>query len=332
MKLSRALLLLLPIALSSFALPTPAAAVLWLWDTGLFVEDVTAPNPVPATDQVLLSGIGRKRILGPLEVVNGGTWYWSGDGDIRLEDGGRIVNVGTIVRTGAAGSASVTTLGVLGGSFENQGLVYNDGAGLSLALGGGTLINTGTLHNYSEGLFTLPPGWLNQGVLTGRGSFSIGGAGLFNGGTIAPGSGGIGTLKTITSNAFTMNPQGKVSVDVASATAFDVFDVSGSGFGDATLAGTLQINCFGPCALSVGDELVVMTARDELVGSFDTIVLNGFATGAFDVFYDRIPAATDRVRLRVTAATSPVPEPAMGAAMMVGAVALALLGRRRSAV
>lgn len=320
----------------ALALAGPAAATDWFWPTGPFEPGITAPNPVPAGDTAFLGGVGRKRIVGPLEVVNLGTWQWSGAGDIRLEDGGRLVNRGSIWRTGSAGSASMTTLGALGGSFVNEGLFVNDGAGVNLALAGGTLVNTGTFDNRSDAGFTLPGGWTNQGVLAGTGTYSLGIGGLINAGTIAPGTtaagGGIGTLRTGGSNSFTMSPAGTVSIDVASATSADFFDVSGSGFGDAFLAGTLQINCVDGCALAVGDVITVMSARRSIVGSFEHVVLNGFGSGAFEVVYDiGLNEADDFVRLRVTEATSPVPEPGAWSMMLAGLAVFAGLARRRVA-
>lgn len=313
----------------------PAAAVDWSWAGGVFQPGVTAPNPLPAGDTLVLGGVGRKRIVGDLEVVNDGHWDWSGAGDIRFEDGGRLVNHGSMRRVGSTGSASMTTLGTLGGSFVNEGLFINDGAGVSLALAGGTLVNTGVFDNRSSGSFALPGGWTNQGVLAGTGDYSVGSGGLFNAGVIAPGTtdgNGIGTLRTTNSNTFTMDPAGTISIDVASAASFDFFDVAGSGFGDAFLAGTLQINCVGACALAVGDELTVMAARRSIVGSFDRVVLNGFGAGAFEVVYDLGTNTNDDfVRLRVTEATSPVPEPGVWSMMLAGAAMLAGLARRRVA-
>lgn len=301
--LSRAALAL---ATAATLAPWPASAADWAWTSGSFVPGVTAPNPVPPGDRLLMSGVGRKLIVGPLVVTNQGLVEWSEAGDLRLQDGGALVNEGRMLRLGTTGSASMTTLGT-GGRFENPGLFINRGAGVNLALSGGTVVSTGTLENQSKGSITLPSGWTNQGTLAGNGSFSIGGGGLVNAGTIAPGSAGVGALTTTNSNLLTFTPSSVLSIDINSATEHDSLDVNGSGSGDLVLAGTLRLNCLDACSMAVGEEISIVRAARSISGSFDAVELNGFATGAFEVRIEQSPGNDDDfVRLRVIEPVSSV--------------------------
>ena len=298
------------------------------WTSGAFEPGVTAPNPIPVGDTLALSSVSLK-VIDTVSVENQGRITWINDGNIRLQAGGALVNSGEMERIGDTGSVSMFT-GAGGGSFTNSGWVINTGAGLNLALAGGTLVNTGTFDNRG-GTFVLPTGFTSSGTLMGNG-FSIAGSGLVNTGILAPGSSGIGNLQLSNSNSFAQSAAGTLAIDITSAIAHDLLDVNGSGFGDATLGGTLALRCFGACSMAVGEEITVLRAARSITGQFDQVSLNGFATGAFEVLYEiNAGTADDFVRLRVTQAVSAVPEPAAVALWLAGLVGVAGLARRRRA-
>ena len=165
----------------------------------------------------------------------------------------------------------------------------------------------------------MPSGFSNRGLLAG-GRFNFSGSGLVNAGTLAPGAdsgAAIGTLTLSNSTSFAQTAAGTLAIDITSLSMHDMLVAAGSGFGDAALAGTLALNCLGACSLAVGDVITVLQANRTLSGSFDNLVLNGFASGAFEVVYE-VNAGADFVRLRVTEAVTAVPEPGGWALMLAG--------------
>lgn len=278
-----------------------------------------------------LTGVGGKRVEGAgTELVLAGTMDWTGAGGIVLADGATLRNQGLLQRSGATGGSSITASGS-GASFVNEGLVRSSGGGsLNLALDGGTLVNAGTIEA-DGGTVTLPGGFVNTGTLAGAGQFNTS-TGLVNAGVLAPGAaaGGAGTLVLGSSNSFAQMAGGTLAIDIGSLALHDFLDVAGSGFGDAALAGTLQLNCLGACSLAVGDEITILRAGRAISGQFDQVVLSGFATGAFDVIYELNPGnADDFVRLRVTEAVTAVPEPQAWALTAAGLGMLGFIARRR---
>ena len=280
-----------------------------------------------------LTGVGGKRVEGAgTEVVLAGTLDWTGAGGIVVADGATLRNQGLLQRSGATGGSSVTASGS-GARFVNEGLVRNSGGGsLSLAMSGGTLVNAGTIEA-DGGTVTLPGSFVNTGRLAGVGQYSVA-TGLTNAGVLAPGAaaGGVGTLVLGNGNSFVQAAGGTLAIDITGLGAHDVLDVVGSGFGDAALAGTLALNCLGACSLAVGDEITILRAANTISGQFEQVVLSGFATGAFDVVYElNAGTADDYVRLRVTEAVTPVPEPQAWALWAAGLGMLGFVTRRRLA-
>lgn len=77
----------------------------------------------------------------------------------------------------------------------------------------------------------------------------------------------------------------------------------------------------------MGDVVTILDSDGDLSGTFASITLNGFASGAFNVIYD---TAADRVQLLVTqAVTAAVPEPGTYALWLAGLGALGYVVRRR---
>ena len=74
--------------------------------------------------------------------------------------------------------------------------------------------------------------------------------------------------------------------------------------GSTTLENTLANDCLRDCEFAVGDSVTILdAAANNLVGEFFGLALFDFATGGFEIVYDRL--AGD-VRLLVTEATSPM--------------------------
>ena len=160
----------------------------------------------------------------------------------------------------------------------------------------------------------------NAGTLKGSGTLQTSGV-LTNSGTLAPGSFGAGTL-ALTGGALAQTGSAVFAVDLTSLSAFDLLTVAGA----AALNGTLALNCLGACSFAVGDTFTILNASSALTGSFASVSLTGFATGAFDVVYD---IANSDVRLRVTQAVTAVPEPSTYAMLLAGVAVLGGLAWRR---
>lgn len=123
---------------------------------------------------------------------------------------------------------------------------------------------------------------------------------------------------------------GTLQIDVTGLAAHDVLNVAGSAFGAAALAGTLQLSGFGACSRAVGDEITILRAAGAISGSFDQVVLSGFATGAFGVACAINPGtADDCVRLPVAPAVTAVAEQETWVLLAAGLGGLVFVARRR---
>jgi hypothetical protein len=235
-------------------------------------------------------------LLSGATLANAGTLNFSANGGVLYNGGAQpsFVNTGLITKTGAAGTTTISdTL-----AFDNLGTID---------------VQTGTL--------ALPGNFTNRGTLTGVGSYAVAGT-LNNAGTVAPGA-SPGTLAL--SGNYAQAAGGTFAVELASLASHDLFNVTGA----AALNGTLAISCWAACSLAVGDVVTILDAVGDISGSFSSVVLSGFQTGAFDVIYD---TAGDRVQLLVTqAVTAAVPEPGTWAMWLAGAAMLGGLMRRRRA-
>ena len=80
----------------------------------------------------------------------------------------------------------------------------------------------------------------------------------------------------------------------------------------------------------MGDEIVILDAIGQLSGSFTSVLMSGFASGAFDVIYDTV---NDRVLLRATEiVTAAVPLPGSVNLMLGGLVLLGSVVARKRAL
>ena len=278
------------------------------WSASTLAGDWTV-----ASGQALnLIGGGNKIVAGTgTSVVNEGTVSWSG-GSVFLGGGAAVVNNGVW----NSQSDTILTITTGGGSLTNNG---------SFAKTGGTgtttidvaFSNTGVV-DVQVGTIALPSGFNNTGTLTGDGRFTAGSV-LTNSGTVAPGSFGVGSLDI--GSSFVQTASGVLALDLTSLISFDLLAIANT----ADLSGTLALNCLGLCSYDVGDSFTVLTSGGARSGTFASLTLSGFATGAFDVIY-----GANSVSLLVTEAVTPVPEPHTWALMLAGLAAVGSWARRRS--
>jgi len=249
-------------------------------------------------------------------------------------------NLGTLSIGGAGGSGSSSygassvnlaagkTLTVLNsangqtisgaGNFNNAGTVVASGTTFSIATQ--NFRNFGTIDVKASATVALPTTFTNPGRLMGSGTFTTGT--LFNNGHIAPGE-SPGVLRLV--GNLVQGTSAALDIELEAPTSFDQLRVSGS----TTLGGELNIVCFADCRFSVGQSFKVLDgASNQLTGTFASVLLSGFATGAFDVLYD---IANGDVLLNVTEATTPVPEPASATLMISGLLAASWSLQRRRA-
>jgi len=257
-------------------------------------------------------------------LTNNGTVALNSATGISLRDGGAIVNNGLLDFQGNAGMSYGSGSAV---SLTNNGRLQKSGGTGTTTIGGSagafTFVNHGVV-DVQVGTLRLTDALTNDGTLTGNATLQVSG-GLTNRGSIAPGSFGVGTL-SLTGGTLTQEAGAVFAVDLTSLVSHDLLNVTGT----ALLGGTLALHCLGACSYAVGDTFTILDASTALVGSFASVSLSGFASGAFTVLYD-VPS--DSVRLLVTeAVTAAVPEPANWALFAAGLAALGFLVNRRGAI
>ena len=267
-----------------------------------------------------LQGAGGKSFNGSTFTNNGTVAWQASSSNLSVLSSTSIVNNGT---WDAQGDTALVYGGGTASSFTNNGLLRKTGGSGTTSLTNSTslgFVNNGTV-DVQVGTIQLPGAFNNAGTLKGSGTFQSAG-GITNSGTLAPGSFGTGTL-ALTGGNLTQAASAVFAVDLMSLSAFDLLTVAGS----ATLNGTLALNCLGACSFAVGDSLTILDATGSLTGSFSSVTLSGFASGAFNVVYD-LPTAS--VRLSVTQAVTAVPEPGSWAMLLAGLGVMGVLARRRS--
>jgi hypothetical protein len=277
---------------------------------------LTGSWTVAAGHTLAVAGGGNK-IVAAGTLDNRGRLEWGTGDALFLQSGGALNNPG-VVDIGTDGAAWLFNGGAAV-SIVNTGLIVKSAGAGSFTVGNGTgFVNQGTV-DAASGTIVLPGNFTNQGTLKGTGSFAVAGT-LTNLGRVAPGA-SPGTLAL--TGSFVQGAAGTFDVDVGTLAASDLFTVSGN----ATLGGTLALNCWAACSLAVGEQIVILDAAGTLSGNFAGVTLAGFGSGAFDVVYD---TGNSRVLLQVTEAVTAVPEPATWALWMAGLAGW--LARRRFAV
>ncbi len=262
------------------------------------------------------TGAGNKRQVGS-QLVNNGTIVWASDGILQGGNSSRLSNNG---RFEIASDADIVW--IFGGqaALDNTGLLIKTAGAGDSSLASLALTNTGTI-DVRSGSISLPNNFVNAGTLMGTGAFNVAGT-LLNNGHIAPGA----SPGTLTLNgSFQQSTLGSFDVELENSLSHDLFLISGN----ATLAGTLGLSCFASCSYAVGDEIVILDAIGQLSGSFTSVLMSGFTSGAFDVIYDTV---NDRVLLRATEiVTAAVPLPGSVNLMLGGLVLLGVMFKRRRA-
>ncbi len=249
-------------------------------------------------------------------VLNDGLLSFASGQPLYLENGGTLSNRGTLE---LASGAALFDNGGATPTLRNEGLLIKaDGAGTAVIGNGIAFTNLGTV-DVRAGTLSLPASWTNEGRLTGSGTLSLAGT-LTNLGTVAPGS-SPGTLGV--SGALLLAGAGTLEAELGTLASHDLLLVSGT----VQLGGTLALSCWDSCSFAVGDVITLIDSSGDLSGSFASITLSGFATGAFEPIYDTV---ADRFQLRVTETVSAVPEPHGLGLMLGGLLTMGWLRRRRA--
>lgn len=235
-------------------------------------------------------------VYGSHVLDNRGTLNLQGDvGLVNAAYGGTVLNSGLLAKTGGTGESNLSSI---------------------------SLTNTGTIA-VQTGALRLPFSFTNDGLLTGTGTLAAGQ--ITNLGTIAagaPGAAPTGTL-TLASN-LVQGSGGTLQIGLLDAASHGLLVVQGN----ATLDGTLALQCAGACSFAAGTDILVLDATGSLSGSFANVSLTGFGSGAFDVVYD---AANSDVFLHVTQdVLAAVPEPGTYALWLGGLGVMGLLMRRQT--
>ncbi len=252
-------------------------------------------------------------------LVNQGSIDWSTDDTLYVASGATLTNAGTL-NFGADGD--VLYNGGALPSFVNTGLITKSGGAGTSTIGDNLAFDNQGSIDVQAGTLALPTNFNNAGTLQGSGSYSVAGT-LVNAGMVAPGAlpgASTGTLGVL--GNFAQAPGGTFAVDLESLASHDLFNVSGM----AALGGTLALSCLADCSFAVGDVVTILDSAGDLSGSFASVTLSGFATGAFDLVYD---TAGDRVQLVVSEAVTAVPEPGTYAMLLAGLGAVGYLAQRR---
>ena len=276
--------------------------------------DLTGAWEIRSGATMTASGATTKRQVGS-DIVNNGRFVWTNATTLQGGNSSVFTNNG---RFEFRGDGSMTHN--FGGAprLDNNGLLAKTGGAGVSSLAGVILSNAGTM-DVRSGAIALPTNFVNAGTLMGTGAFNVAGT-LTNNGHVAPGA-SPGTL-TINGN-YLQSALGTLDTELENLSAFDLLVINGN----ASLNGTLALSCFSLCDFQIGDEVVILDATGQLSGTFASVTLSGFGSGAFDVIYDTV---ADRVLLRITENVTPqVPEPETYALMLGGLGLVAWMARRR---
>jgi autotransporter-associated beta strand protein len=270
-----------------------------LTDTSDIIVGMTVTDPDPG-------GIGAPPLTPPLIPAgttvtgvsdDGTTLGLSNEYGFRFKQNTRLV-FGTVPRT-------LTLTGSNTGSNTIASLISNSDKGGVVGItktGAGTWVLTG--NNTYTG-----PTTVQQGTLS---AVAMGGNLVLSGGTVAPGV-GVGTLSV--GGSFTQSAGAALAIDLASASSFDVVNVTGG----ATLGGSIQVSLLGGFNPAVGSTFDVLTSSSLNISGLSVTGPGGWSASAIG----------NTLRLTRTAlgtiAGAAVPEPSS-----LALAALAAIGLRRS--
>lgn len=285
------------------------------WNNHGSVNVGTVGNAAPGTLALQGSGAFNNKAGGTLSVapasqlqmVAGSVINNDAGGTVRLvSDGsdsgaifrdsslGRLVNSGTVVKTGAGTTAAPLsnlaggTVRIEGGELDARQGQDNPNNGAIVLLPGTTLGSGGT-HLY------------NNGSISGTGAIALGGdATLFNNGTVAPGtSDALGTL-AVRGN-YVQGASGVLNIRLGSGGA-DLLDIDGT----ATLGGTLNLGALGgflPANGAVANFIVARRPGDA--GTFAQVNAPALASDSGTATLALGYPTGDSTVARVVSATTP---------------------------
>jgi hypothetical protein len=248
--------------------------------------------------------------------TNNGEINWNTTDTIYLASGTAVVNNGVFNVTQDASFAD----GGYGGTLTNNGVLEKTGGtGTTSVAPGGSfagLVNNG-VTTVQSGTIALGSTFTNPGTLAGTGTFTAGT--LTNNGHVAPGTFlGLPGALALTGN-YVQGTTGFLDIG-ATGTTNGVFNVSGT----ATLAGTVDVICYGSCTYSKGTQLLILSSSGLTVDS-TKVVQTGF-TGTDD--FSLLQKGNNEY-LVLDANVSAVPEPSTYAMILAGMGLLTAAARRR---
>jgi cytoskeletal protein CcmA (bactofilin family) len=223
---------------------------------------------------------------------NQSTYQLQGDVGIQGPWGGAVVNSGTLTKTAGNGTSSLSAIALL--------------------------LNTGVIDVHT-GTIALPSDFTNVGTLKGAGAYKT--KLLINAGHVAPGAtGSAPSLLTLNGN-YMQATTGSFDIGLQDPYHFGSLTVAGT----ATLDGVLAVSCVGACSFAVGTEFLILASMGTRSGSFSSLVMNGFSSGAFNVVYKGNEVYLDVTQKTVAA----VPENETWAMLLAGLGLMGIVARRR---
>ncbi len=225
---------------------------------------------------------------------NQSTYQLQGDVGIQGPWGGAVVNSGTLTKTAGNGTSSLSAIALL--------------------------LNTGVIDVHT-GTIALPSDFTNVGTLKGAGAYKTNL--LINAGHVAPGATGSAPSRLALNGNYMQATTGSFDIGLQDPYHFGSLTVAGT----ATLDGVLAVSCVGACSFAVGTELLILASMGTRSGSFSSLVMNGFSSGAFKVVYKGNEVFLDVTQKTVAA----VPENETWAMLLAGLGLTGIVARRRRA-
>ena len=232
----------------------------------------------------------------PVVITGSGTLTQAGTGATTLTgtnaySGGTLINSGTLIGTtsslhGAIDNSSDLVFSQSGSTGTFNGTISNTGNVTINSLGGKVNFNTDQTYTGST---IIQAGELSvnaqlasanvlinpNGILSGIGILA---GNMLNSGLLSPGNNGFGTI-TIGGN-YMQNSSGKLLIEIASPTRFDLVRVGGN----ASLNGTLQVVLLEGFVPSPSDTFIILITGGVVSGTFS--LLDAPPGFTLEVFYD----------------------------------------------